>query len=506
MSAQTFDSEETVGVQQWLILATLTLASTLYGMSVTIANIALPQLQGALAATQDQIAWTVTFNIVGTAVVTPMTGWLTKRFGRRQLMLSAVFGFTVASIACGTATDLTELVIYRVFQGAFGAPLVPLSQAIILGVFPRRMHSLATAFWGMGVVFGPVIGPTVGGYISEAYDWRWTFYIIAPFSALALLGTWLFIRDNAKDITSKLDWTGFITLSLAIAALQLLMDRGNRLDWFDSLEIIIEAGVAALCIYMFVVHVLTTKNPYLNPWLLKDRNYALGVVLVFLYGMLNYTPIVLYPPMLQELRGYPDSLIGLLLAVRGVGSLFGNFLVVWISRHDPRIGLVLGFIAQAGSCWYLAQFDINMTTSSVAWASAIQGFGVGLSWVPLTMLMFSRLHPAHIPEGTAVLHLMRNIGSSIYISLTITVVIQSTAANYSGMTSLINPFNKSLEYPLIIGQWNTETMVGLAKISGEIERQASMIGYINAFYLLAITGFAAIPLIFLAHKADRPAK
>ena len=502
MSVHDAAEEDQTKALRWLILATVTLASTLYGMSITIANITLPQLQGALGATQDQIAWTVTFNIVGTAVVTPMTGWLTSRFGRRHLMICSILGFAIASIMCGRASSLTELVIFRILQGAFGAPLVPLSQAIILGVFPRQMHSMATAIWGMGVVFGPVIGPTVGGYISEAQDWRWVFYIIAPLSFVALLGAWLYIRDDRHNRNSRLDWIGFITLSIAIAALQLMLDRGNRLDWFDSTEILIEAAVGCICFYIFVVHILTTKSPYLNPWLFKDRNYALGVVLVFIYGMMNFTPMVLFPSMLQELRGYPDSIIGLLLAARGVGSLVGNFLVVWISRHDPRIGLSLGFAAQAASCFLLAQFDINMTTSGVAWASVLQGFGVGLGWVPLTIMMFSRIAPEHIPEGAAVLHLLRNIGSSIYISLTITLIIRSTTSNYIDMISHITPFNKILGFASVSGAWTMETVLGLSNLSGEIERQAAMIGYINAFYLLGFTGFVAIPFIFFAQKAD----
>jgi MFS transporter, DHA2 family, multidrug resistance protein len=506
MTVQASLAEERTTLLHWLILATVTLASTLYGMSITIANIALPQLQGALGATQDQIAWTVTFNIVGTAVVTPMTGWLTRRFGRRRLMLCSVLGFAIASILCGRATSLPELVFYRICQGAFGAPLVPLSQAIILDVFPRRQHSIATAVWGMGVVFGPVIGPTVGGYISEAYDWRWVFYIIGPFAVLALFGAWLYIRDNRHDPKSRLDWTGFISLSMAIAALQLLLDRGNRLDWFDSTEIMIEAAVALICFHIFVAHILTSPSPYLNPWLLRDRNYALGVILVFLYGMLNFTPMVLFPTMLQNLRGYPDSIIGLLLAVRGIGALVGNFLVVWINRYDPRIGLALGFAAQAGSCLFLADFDINMTTTGVAWASAIQGFGVGLAWVPLTIIMFSTIDPKFIPEGASVLHLLRNMGSSIYISLTITVIIRSTTVNYQDMSSRINPFNEPLTFPATMGRWDIGSIEGLTRLSGEIERQAAMIGYINAFYLLAITGFASIPLILLIRGRDRGSK
>ena len=489
------NSSRSISFFQWMILGTLTLTSTLYAMSITIANIALPQLQGALGATQDQIAWTVTFNIVGTAIVTPMTGWLTLRFGQRRLMLCTIFGFAISSILCGQATTLAELVIYRVLQGAFGGPLVPLSQAIILGVFPRRLHSFSTAVWGMGVVCGPIIGPTVGGYISEAYSWRWIFYIIAPFSLLAFIGSWVYVKNTVHDKLSKLDWTGFISLSIAVTALQLMLDRGNRLDWFDSREILVEAAVAIICFYIFTAHILTSRNPYLNPWLLKDRNYFLGFVLVFIYGMLNFTPIVLYPSMLQDLRGYPESIIGLLLAARGFGAFAGNFLVLVISKRDPRIGLALGFVAQAGSCWLLANFDINMTTAGVAWASAIQGFGVGLSWVPLTIVMFSNIDPKFVPEGTAVLHLLRNIGSSIYISLTITIVIRSTSTNYADFTNFINPFNEIFLYRGGMGFWNSETFFDLKNLSSEIERQSAMIGYINAFYFLAVTGFLALPLI-----------
>ncbi len=481
----------------WLILATTTLASTLYGMSVTIANVALPQLQGALAATQDQIAWTVTFNIVGTAVVTPLTGWLTGRFGQRRLMLLSVAGFTIATLACGTANSLEELVVYRIFQGAFGAPLVPLSQAIVLGVFPRHMHTLATAVWGMGVVFGPVMGPTVGGYMTEALDWRWSFYVIAPFSIVALLGSWICIHDLGHARRSRLDWIGFISLSLAIAAMQLMLDRGQRLDWFQSPEIVLEAAIAVLCLHIFLVHVLTTRTPYLNPKLFLDRNYTMGAILVFIYGTMNFTPMVLYPPMLQDLRDYPESIIGLLLAVRGIGALLGNVATMFMTPRWPRFTLAVGFVAQSASCWLLAGFDINLTTEGVAWASVIQGFGVGMSWVPLTVIMFSNTPPASIPEGTAVLHLLRNISSSIYISVTVALVTRTATANYADIGAAVSPYNEALNFPSIIGLWNLGTPGGLAQLSGEVERQAAMIGYINAFYLLAVTGLVALPFVLL---------
>lgn len=489
-----------IGIFPWLVLATTTLASTLYGLSITIANVALPQLQGALSATQDQIAWTVTFNIIGTAVVTPMTGWLTGRFGQRNLMLWSVGGFAVTSMLCGMASSLGELVAYRVAQGAFGGPLVPLSQAIVLAVFPKRLHATATAFWGMGVVFGPVIGPTVGGYLSEAYDWRWVFFIIAPFAVIALLGAWFFIQDRTRDARTRLDWIGFLALSVALTAFQLMLDRGHRLDWFDSPEIVLEAMVAGACFYVFVIHVLTAKKPYLNPRFFMDRNYSLGVGLVLIFGMLNYTPMVLYPPMLQELRGYPDSVIGLLLGVRGIGALIGNFATIWISRRDPRIGLFLGFAAQTVSCWILAQFNINMTTEGVAWSSFVNGLGVGFGWVPITIVMLSNLREADLPEGTAVLHLMRNMGSCIYVSVTVAVVTQFTTINYVEMSGIVSELNELLRVPSITGLWTAGPMDGLPRLSVEIERQAAMVGYINAFYLLAMTGLASLPLILLVQK------
>ena len=480
-----------------LILATCSLATMLYAMTITIANVVLPQMQGTLSATQDQIAWVVTFNIVATAVATPMTGWLAGRFGRRRVMLTAISMFTLASIMCGTAGTLEILVVYRVIQGVFGAPLVPLSQAIILDTFPKRQHGFVTALWGVGVVIGPIIGPTVGGYIAEALSWRWVFYMIGPLGVLALLGAWAFIRDREKPAATRLDWTGFLTLSVAIMALQFMLDRGERNDWFESAETIVEATVAAIALYLFIVHSATARAPFLNPRLLLDRNYALGMFFVFIFGMLNFTPMVLFPPLLQDLRDYPDSVIGLLLAMRGIGNLASFFAAVWLTKIDARIALAVGFLSQAIASWAVAQFDINLTTWGVAWTSGLQGFGVGMTWVPLTVITFSTLNPRYLAEGTAVFHLLRNFGSSVYISVCVAVVLRTSKVSYAGIVESVSPFNKALQFPWVMGLWETQSLHGLAAVSGEAQRQAAMIGYINAFYLVALTGFAAVPLLLL---------
>ena len=501
MSMSPAPSDELSAFRQVMILFVLTTAVALYAMTITIANVSLPQMQGALSATQDQIAWVVTFNIVATAVATPLTGWLAARFGRRKVMVFGLLGFTVATLFCGLATGLVELVIYRVVQGAFGAPLAPLSQAIVLDTFPKERHGVVTAVFGMGVVLGPIVAPTLGGYLSEAYSWRWVFFMVVPFGILSFLGIWVFIWDRLEASRVKLDWTGFLALAIAIACLQLMLDRGERNDWLEAPEIVIEAAVAAVAFYIFIVHSLTKDAPFLNPRL--DRNFAVGLSLTIIFGMLNVTPMVLLPPLLQTLKGYPDSIIGLLLGARAVGTLLGFFIIFFGNRLDPRIWLVLGFGSQGLAGFAMAQFDLNVSTFDVAWTSALQGLGVGFLWVPLTLVTFATLNPRHLPEGMAIFHLLRNIGSSVHISISVALVLHMAKVNYAGLAEFISPYNETLRYGTALGLWNPESVRGLAAIGGEVQRQAAMIGYINAFYMYALTALAVAPLILLVGKVRR---
>ena len=478
------------------ILLTVTLVTMLYAMTVTIANVALPQMQGSLSATQDQIAWVVTFNIVATAVATPMAGWLVARLGRRRLMILCVVGFAAASLLCGLAGSVEELVLYRIIQGACGAPLVPVSQAIVLDTFPKRQHGPVTAIWGVGVILGPIIAPTLGGYLSETYSWRWVFFMIVPFALVSLAGVLVFITDRRQGARLRLDWTGFLALAVAVASLQLMLDRGERNDWFQSSEILVYAGLTLAALYVFVAHSLTADRPFLNPRLLRDRNFAIGLVIALIFGMLNFTPITLLPTLLQNLRGYPDSVIGLVLASRGVGTLVGFAIMIFAARVDPRVPLFIGFVLQAVAGWAMLQFDINLTTGDVLWTTALQGLGVGLIWVPLSVITFSTLAPEFVPDGTAIFHLLRNIGSSIHISLSIALVLRSAKVNYAEMAEHISPFNETLSLPWVRGLWGTDSPSGLAALSNEILRQATMIGYLNSFALFALTALVALPLIF----------
>ena len=500
MSTPEAQTLEISAFRRAMILITLTMAVALYAMTITIANVSLPQMQGSLSATQDQIAWIITFNIVATAVATPMTGWLAARFGRRNVLIFGVLGFTLSTLLCGIATGLVELVLYRIFQGLCGAPLAPLSQAIVLDTYPKERHGVVTAVFGMGVVLGPIVAPTLGGYISELYTWRWVFFMIVPFGALCFIGIWVFIWDRQQTSRIRLDWTGFLALALAIACFQLMLDRGERNDWYESIEIIVETFIAIGAFYIFIVHSLTKDAPFLNPRLLLDRSFTVGLLLTIIFGMLNFTPMVLLPPLLQTLKGYPDSIIGLLLAARGGGTLLGFIIMFFGNKLDPRIWLIFGFGLQGLAGLAMAQFDINVTTSDIAWTSAMQGLGVGFLWVPLTLVTFNTLNPRYLPEGMAMFHLLRNIGSSIHISLSVALVIHMSKVNYAGLAENISPYNETLRYSWALGHWNLDSVTGLATIGNEIQRQALMIGYINAFYMYAFTALAVLPLIFLVGK------
>ncbi|HUS96262.1 MAG TPA: DHA2 family efflux MFS transporter permease subunit [Hyphomicrobiaceae bacterium] len=479
------------------------LTTLIYGMSITLANVVLPQIKGAMSATQDQIAWVVTFNLVATAVATPLTGWLAHRLGWRNLLVFSLIGFTVMSLACGLATNLEMLVLARFGQGFFGATIMPMGQGILLATFPRSLHAVVMMMWGMGAVFGPIGGPVLGSIMSEAYNWRAAFLMIVPPGAFAAIFVWFALAQHNDRRKLKFDWTGFLALAAAIAAAQLIMDRGQRLDWFESPEIIIEAFIAVVGLWIFVAHCLTAANPFVDPQLLRDRNFSIGLITVFVMGMLSYTPMVLFPGLLNDLRGYPEGIIGLLLAGRGLGNLASFVIVVQATRWNPRLAMAIGLGLQAISGWWMAQLDINLSGGDVFWSNALQGFGFGLAFTPMSVLAFATLPRDKVTEGMSLFHLVRNFGSSLFISASVVLLIRSTAINYSILSEGISSFNKALSYPEVIGQWNLGTPGGLMALAGEIQRQAAMIGYINAFYLFTFTAAFAVPFAWLMRDVPK---
>ncbi|MBR1152363.1 DHA2 family efflux MFS transporter permease subunit [Bradyrhizobium sp. JYMT SZCCT0428] len=501
MSSTSMEAEDPAGTmstaQRYLTLMTVVLGSSLYGTALLTTSTILPQMQGALSATQDEVAWVMTFNILATAVVTPMTGWLVSRFGSRRVMVWSVGWFTLATLLCGMAQSLEGLVLWRILQGGAGAPLVPLSQSILFATFPRRQHSMVMSIFGMAVAVAPVFGPVYGGYLAEAHSWRWSFYMLVPIGIAATIGmAWTLPSDNQLTKV-RFDWTGFIALATALAAIQLVLARGARLDWFDSTEIVVECLIAGIAFYVFLIHSLGARNPFVNLKLLTDRNYAIGLALVTIYGMLNFTPMVLLPPLLQQQAGYPDALVGQVIGSRGLGMLVGFMFAGLMNRLDPRLTMAFGFGLQTVAGLWMLTFDLNVTMEILVINSVIQGFAVGVVWVPITAVAFGTLDAKHYAEASAIFHLLRNIGSSFFISLSIAEIVRTSGTNYSRMTEMISPYNRALTTPGLTGGWNFDTVPGLAKVAKEIARQSMMIGYLNAFTMYTVTSGLAVLFVLM---------
>lgn len=481
-----------------LITISIMLATVMQVIDTTIANVALPHMQGSLSATQDQIAWVLTSYIVAAAIMTPPTGFLAARFGRKRIFLAAVAGFTVASMLCGMSTSLTEIVFFRLLQGVFGASLVPLSQAVLLDTYPRERHGSAMAIWGMGIMVGPILGPTLGGYLTEYYNWRSVFFINLPFGILAFLGILAFVPETGQNRARPFDWYGFALLSIAIGALQLMLDRGVSQDWFSSGEIVIETFLAAICFYMFVVHILTADRPFLEPGLFRDRNLVSGLFFIFVIGIILLATMALLPPFLQTLMGYPVLTIGLVLAPRGVGTMVAMMIVGRIiSRVDPRYLIGFGLILTSFSLWEMTAFNMDISTWDVVRTGLVQGFGLGFVFVPLSTLTFATLQPHYRNEGTALFSLVRNLGSSIGISIVVSQLARNTQINHAVIGETVTVFNPALKWANVAHFWNLDTLRGLLALNGEITRQAMTIAYLNDFRLMMFVTITVFPILFL---------
>jgi DHA2 family multidrug resistance protein len=341
------------------------------------------------------------------------------------------------------------------------------------------------------------------GQISESLGWQWGFWMIVPVAVAAVAGNILFLPRGRANASARLDWLGFISLSAGIAAAQLVFSRGQRLDWFESTEIIVATLIAGIAIYMFCAHSLTSAKPFVRLTLLRDRNYSVGLLLVTLFGMLNFSVIVLLPPLLQQQAGFPDSAIGEIVGARGIGSAIGFFAAMPMARIDPRISMTIGALLQAIAGLWLMSLDLNADLATLILCSALQGTSIGVLWVPMTTIAFSTLAAEMRAEALSIFHLLRNFGSSLFISLSILVLVRSTSTNYARMTEFITPYQKMLMLQGLPEPWNPETTKGLLTLSNEIQRQAAMIGYVNAFYMMACTAAAAVPLACLLRSAAR---
>jgi MFS transporter, DHA2 family, multidrug resistance protein len=486
---------EETSVNRGAITACVILATLMQALDTTIANVALPYMQGSVSASQDQIDWVLTSYIVAAAIMTPPTGFLAGRFGLKRLFLMSIAGFTVASMLCGMAQSLAQIVLFRSLQGAFGAALVPLSQTVLFNVYPRERHGFAMALFGLGVMVGPILGPVLGGWLTQNYSWRWVFYINLPIGIVGMLGMLAFMPETKRS-AEKLDWFGFGTLSVALGALQIMLDRGEIKDWFDSGEIILEAVIAFSAFYLLLVHTFTAEKPFVRPALFRDRNFTAGTMFVAIVGLTYYASLALQPPYLQELMDYPVVTAGIIMGPRGIGTM-ASMLVVgrMVGRVDTRALLGFGLALTAWSFYAMTGWTPDVSQQAIIGVGFVQGVGLGFLFVPLSAVTLSTLSVEQRTEAAGFYSLSRNIGSAVGISVVNVLLTRNTQANHAAIAASVTAVNRGFENPQIHHFWDPVTAAGRAALDAVITQQAQIIAYIDDYKLLMIATLAVVPLL-----------
>jgi DHA2 family multidrug resistance protein len=489
-----------------MITLSIMMATIMQTLDSTIANVALPHMQGTLSASQDQIAWVLTAYIVASAIATPLTGWLCDRFGQKNIFLASIVGFTAASALCGMSNTLAEIVAARLLQGVFGAALVPLAQVVLMEINPREKQGSAMAVWGMGVMVGPILGPTLGGWLTDSYNWRWVFFINVPIGIATFYGMWRYIRPDPGGKHARFDVFGFATLSIALGAFQLLLDRGQQNDWFSSTETWTEAVIAVIATTYFVAHTAMTpvKLSFLDYRLLKNQNYVTGLLFIFIVGLVLYATRALTPTMLENLLGYPVATTGLVTAPTGAGTMLAMLIAGRIiGKVDLRLTLFVGFAVTAFALWQMTGYSLDLSEGDIVWPGLIQGFGTGLVFVPLSAATFATLSPEMRAQGTAIYSLVRNIGSSIGISLVQTLLIRNTVAAHASLVERVTTGSLAWSNPAIISAYSTHTAAGAAFLESAVEQQAAMIAYIDDFWFMLFLTLLVMPLLLLIRPPRR---
>jgi DHA2 family multidrug resistance protein len=488
-----------------MITASIILAVIMQGVDNTIANVALPHIRGSLSASQDQVAWVLTSYIVAAAITMPLSGWLAGRFGIKYVFLFSIGGFTLASALCGSATSLEALVVYRFLQGVCGAGLVPLAQSVLFQINPPERHGQAMAVFGTGSMMGPIMGPTLGGWLTDAYNWRWVFYINLPVGLIATLGVLIFIRETRRAHREPFDFFGFATLSFGVGALQLLLDRGELKGWFSSTEIWTETAVAGISFYLLTVHTATAEDrSFLNRELLKNTTFVSGTLLMFFIGAILTGTLALLPTMMQALMNYPVFLSGMAMTPRGFGTMAAMFLVARImGRVDLRLIILFGLLLTIVSLWQMMGFSLAMGIAPIIVSGLLQGFGLGCTFVPLNVIALSNL-PRHImTQGTALRSLMRNLGGSICIAILEAQLSENTQVVHSRLVEHLRPDNPLAQAGQLAAPFSLSTPSGVAALNAEVTRQAAMVAYIDDFVLMTVIVLACLPLLLLV-RVQRP--
>ncbi|MFT2096681.1 DHA2 family efflux MFS transporter permease subunit [Acidiphilium multivorum] len=485
----------------WLVTLGTMLATLMQSLDTTIANVSLPYMAGTFAVSYDQVTWVLTTYIVAAAIMTPPTGWLAATFGRRRLFILSVLGFTAASALCGLSQSLATALLSRLIQGISGAALVPLSQATLLDTYPRERHGQAMAIWGMGVVVGPILGPILGGWLTQNWSWRWVYFINLPVGLVAATVIAANVRETSHNRGSRFDFFGFGTISLAIACFQIVLDRGQLLDWFASPEIVALSVLGGISLYIFLIHAFTAQDPFIRPDLFRNANFTIGVTFAFLIGLVLYGTMALFPPLLQNLLDFPVVTVGMLLAPRGVGMMITMMGVGRLTnRLSPKLLIASGLLVSSYAMWGMAGFSMQIGPWNVFVWGVIQGIGFGLIWVSITTTAFATLPAQRRTEAAGIYSLLRNIGSSVGIAALTTLVTRYTQINHADLGANITPFDRILQQPPYVRLYNPSTLSGAALLNTDITRHASMISYIDAFRLMMILSLTSLPLVLFIRR------
>jgi DHA2 family multidrug resistance protein len=486
------------GLRRNMVTICAMTATIMQALDTTIANVALPYMQGTLSASQDQINWVLTSYIVAAAIMTAPVGWIANRFGRKRIFILCSGGFTVASVLCGLAQDINQMVLFRLLQGVFGAALVPLSQAVMLDSYALHERAKAMAIWGMGVMMGPIMGPSLGAWLTETYSWHWVFFVNLPFGVFTVLGLLVFMDETRKNRELRFDWFGFAALAVGIGSLQIALDRGEQLGWTESNEIIAEFIVSIVGFYYFFAHSLTTAKPFIQFALFKDRNFVSGCVFMAVMGLVLFSTMALSSPYLQNVIGYPIITAGLLLASRGCGTFVAMMLVGRMMRYiEARTLIISGLSLTCLSLFYMTGWTDQTGVPEIVTLSIVQGFGFGLVFVPLSTVAFLTL-PNHLrTDGTSMLTLMRNVASSIGISVVIAQLTEGSRRVYAVLSQHVNPFNPAMQMPDVRGMIDMSTDKGRAMMDVMVNLQAQIIAFSQDYQLVMIFTLCAIPLTLL---------
>ncbi len=488
-----------------IITGCVMLATLMQALDSTIANVALPYMQGSMSASADEITWVLTSYVIAAAIMTAPVGWMAARFGRKKLYIASMLGFTVTSMMCGAAQSLQQIVLFRVMQGMCGAALVPLAQAIMLDIYPYARRAQAMAIFSSGVTMGPLIGPTIGGYLTDWYSWRYVFYVNLPFGIIAILGLLIFMPSTKPRHSLTFSWSGFAMLGLALGCLQMVLDRGQVDDWFYSREIIIEATLAGLGFYLFIVHMFTAEKPFLPPAMFRDRNFVASFIMVICVSMVLLATSALLAPYLQNLAGYPVYTAGLSLSPRSFGTVTSMFLAAQLSKWiDQRTIMAFGLIILGGALHSMSAWTPDVGEGQMIMTLIIQGFSIGLVFNPLAVIAFSTLPAQYRGDATALQALARNIGSAIGISVTQFTLERSTQAMHADVAASITPFDRLLQHTGMVAQfYDPTTSQGAAALNQEITRQSQIIAYNNDFHMMAFIVVPPLLLILLMRRGVR---